>query len=322
MNGAEKASDVDFEAAAWAVRLENGDLTDAEQQRLEAWLDRDPRCVGALVRAQAVWVDLDRVVAQTPDEEKTVAAPRHRWFEPRRLAAAAAVVIAAIVGAGVYDYYDGQLSSARGEIRRVALEDGSSLILNSASVVRVRYRDGQRMVELRRGEASFQVAHDTARPFVVRAGGVAVRAVGTSFAVRLQPQEVSVVVDEGTVEVKRTEKAPAAGDAQQLVTRDETLTVQPAANMQKAKLTGREIARRLAWRDGVLIFDGQKLSEAVLEINRYAGKAIVIDDKRLADKVLVGAFRLGDSKTFADSVVAAYGAKLNERNGALHLSVR
>jgi transmembrane sensor len=318
MNGAEKASDVDFEAATWAVRIEKGDLTDAEQQTLEAWLARDPRCVGALVRAQAIWVDLDRVAAEASEAGEPVAAPApRRPVQPRMLAAAASVLLAAVLGYVTYDRFEGRISAERGEIRRVTLEDGSSLILNSSSVVQVRYQRGVRQVVLRNGEASFQVAHDTARPFVVQAGDVAVRAVGTSFAVRLQPEEVSVLVDEGTVEVK----PPAGVEQAQMVTRDETLVVGPG-NLQKAHLGEREMTRRLAWRDGLLIFDGQRLAEAAVEVNRYAQKPIVIDDKRLADKILVGAFRLGDSKTFADSVVAAYKARLNDRNGALHLAMR
>src|SRR5690606_12218051 len=70
-----------------------------------------------------------------------------------------------------------------GEVTRVALEDGSTIVLNSNTAVRVRYRSGRRDIQLVRGEATFQVRHDPVRPFIVRAGEVQARAVGTEVAV-------------------------------------------------------------------------------------------------------------------------------------------
>ncbi|HEY3814135.1 MAG TPA: FecR domain-containing protein [Caulobacteraceae bacterium] len=323
-------ADVDSEAAAWAVRLEAGELTDADRHDLEAWLEGDVRHVGALVRAQAIWVDLDRVAAMKAGHARHLEIVSKR--EPRtrardwtrtlagklQLAAAAAAVLVCAVSFGVYDHFDGRLVSTHGEVRRVALSDGSTVILDSDSIVQVKFHPGgERTVFLRQGEASFQVAHDKTRPFIVHANDVAVRAVGTSFAVKLQPDKVSVTVAEGTVLVKR----PIGGGRQErhYVTRNGALVAQGAQPMKASVLSGEDVARQLAWRDGQLDFNGESVVQAAAAVNRYATRPVIVDDPRLSQKTFVGVFRMGDSKAFADTAAAAYDDQVIEQEDGLHI---
>ncbi|MGI8839782.1 MAG: FecR family protein [Caulobacteraceae bacterium] len=332
MTRAAKSADVDAEAALWAVRLEAGDLSDAAGHDLEIWLERDVRHVGALVRAQAVWIDLDRVAALNAGVERTAGRGRERrrprrfalWKahrpSPSQWAAAAASLAVCMASIGLYDHFDGRIAANRGEVRRVALDDGSTVILDSASVVQVKFSGAERTVFLRRGEASFQVAHNKARPFVVHAGDLAVRAVGTNFAVSLQPDRVAVTVAEGVVEVKKiVGHAPAE---RRLVGRDEELVASAARPMKSSAIAEADLARELAWRDGMLIFSGQKIAQAAVEVNRYARRPVVIDDPDLEGDAFVGVFRLGDSRAFADSAAAAYNDEVVERDGGLHIVAR
>jgi transmembrane sensor len=329
------SDDADSVAAAWAVRLDAGDLSDVERQELEAWLERDVRHVGALVRAEAVWLDLDRVAALRAGADAPMALsgePRRRrprtprWLSRKnerfRLGLAAAAAALITVGAvGGYQYFDGRLVANKGEVRRVALDDGSTVILDSSAIVQVRFARGERTVYLKRGDASFQVAHDRSRPFVVHAGDVAVRAVGTNFAVGMQPDKVSVTVAEGVVEVKRP--GPVRGvPERRLVGRNVALTAQREQPMKAAGLSEAQLARKLAWRDGLLMFDGETVGQAAVEVNRYAALRVVIDDPKLAGKTFVGVFRLGDSKAFANTAAAAYDDKVVEADDALHIAVR
>ncbi|MGH7956227.1 MAG: FecR family protein [Opitutaceae bacterium] len=96
--------------------------------------------------------------------------------------------------------------------QRQTLADGSVVELNAGADILVDFSPARRSVRLVRSEAHFAVATDATRPFVVSAGGVEVRAVGTEFAVRFGSQEIAVLVTEGQVAVART-AAPAPADA-------------------------------------------------------------------------------------------------------------
>src|SRR3569832_826529 len=172
--GAGESADIESRAAAWVIRASEGPLSDAEQQELDTWLAGNSRHVGAYVRAQAIWVDVDRVAALGGLSAAPVP-PRRVWhWQPMALAASLCALMAgSYVG---YDHFAGRISTARGEVRQVALDDGSIIFLNGDSTVQVRYSKDERQVILRGGEASFRVAHNKARPFIVTAEGVSVRA--------------------------------------------------------------------------------------------------------------------------------------------------
>lgn len=314
--------DIEETAARWVMRLDGGALLDAEQRELDAWLAADTRHLGALVRAQAAWADLDRVAAlaagRAPLEPRPVA---WQW---QRAAAIAAVTLGVIASLAFVNsrYLAGRESTQVGEVRRLALEDGSALALNTASVLQVKFADDERRIVLRKGEASFQVAHDEQRPFVVQAGDVLVRAVGTAFSVRMRDQDVEVVVTEGVVEVRRD--GGTARSAAERVARNQEVVVttakQPAAQpMAVAALNDNEVARRLAWQDGRLVFQGEELANAVAEVNRYSPLPVVIDDPALGRKSFVGVFRVGDTRAFAQAAATAFDAQVHEEDGALHL---
>ena len=200
------------------------------------------------------------------------------------------------------------------------LDDGSTVVLNTDSFVQVRFRKDRRDIILRKGEASFQVAHDAFRPFVVHAAdGVAVKAVGTAFAVREGPKGVLVTVAEGVVEVARPQKATKAVE-RRYVTRDNQVVALNAAPMKQSSVGESQVSRRLAWREGLLMFDGETLGQAAAEVNRYTQTPVVIDDPRLADKHFVGVFQVGDVRAFARAAGAAFDAQVAQKDdGSLHL---
>lgn len=314
--------DIEETAARWVMRLDGGALLDAEQRELDAWLAADTRHLGALVRAQAAWADLDRVAALAAG--RTPLKPRPVAWQWQRAAAVAAVTLGVIASLAFVNsrYLAGRESTQVGEVRRLALEDGSALALNTASVLQVKFADDERRIVLRKGEASFQVAHDEQRPFVVQAGDVLVRAVGTAFSVRMRDQDVEVVVTEGVVEVRRD--GGTARIAAERVARNQEVVVttaeQPAAQpMAVAALNDNEVARRLSWQDGRLVFQGEELANAVAEVNRYSPLPVVIDDPALGRKSFVGVFRVGDTRAFAQAAATAFDAQVHEEDGALHL---
>ncbi len=318
MNSVARNSEIEDTAAAWVLRLDRGDISEDEQRELETWLEADTRHRGEFVRAQAMWVDLDRVAAlhagRAPLEP-----PAERSPYLRAASFAGAVLAAGVVLAlGVNTYLSGRETTDVGEVRRITLDDGSAVALNTASLLQVQFRADERRVVLRRGEASFQVAHDVERPFVVQARDVSVRAVGTAFTVRVLESAVAVTVSEGVVEVVRDAEASGATDKTRAGRNREVVAAaeQPLA---AAPLEEKEVARRLSWEQGRLVFDGDRLDDAVEEVNRYSAVRVVIDDPALRGKSFVGVFRTGDARAFASAAAVAFEVPLREEDGALHL---
>ena len=111
--------------------------------------------------------------------------------------------------------------TAIGALQKLDLPDGSVALLNTDSAIDTAFTATERRVRIVRGEVFFTVAKDAARPFVVTAGTVAVRAVGTAFNVQRHHGSVEVLVTEGRVRVTD------AADGRSLLPKRETEAVEP-----------------------------------------------------------------------------------------------
>lgn len=194
---------------------------------------------------------------------------------------------------------DLMLETAVGELRKVPLSDGSLASLDSATRLEIRIDTTQRHIQMQRGQAWFQVASDSTRPFVVTAGTVSVMAVGTAFAVQRQSNGTKVVVTEGVVNVIRVaDQIPlrvAAG--QQAFVPEQHGAV--AVRYQTAADT-----RQLAWREGMIVLKNDTLAQAVEQFNRYNRRQLVIADSTLRNRTFVGRYRVDEAEQFANDVRA------------------
>ena len=293
-----RPEDIDAEAARHVARMDGDDWSDAQEAELEAWLARDPRHPGALLRAQAAWMTLDRVLAPhaaSREDAAPVAAPR---FSRRGLLAGGGAAIAASIAWVALLSGGTSYATAVGEIRRVPLGDGSIAAINTASAIAVRLEETARDVRLDRGEAWFQVAKDRNRPFVVAAGRVRVRAVGTAFSVRRGDGGAHVLVTEGAVEVWA---AGAEGHRVRLTAGSRAFVADNAA-IEEAPAAPSAIDRALAWRNGKIDLAGDRLDGAVAEFNRYNQRQIVVGDPAIAGERFDGVFRTDDPEGFAKAV--------------------
>jgi transmembrane sensor len=143
---------------------------------------------------------------------------------------------------------------------------------------------------------------------------VEVTAVGTEFAVDLHDRQVTVTVAQGQVRVAQDDSPGSP----RLVGRDQEL-VASDAGIRRADLDPSEVQRLLAWRQGLIVFDGQTLGYAVSEVNRYANVPVTIDDPTLARAEFVGVFHLGDARSFAQAAARAFNGSVTERADGLHL---
>jgi transmembrane sensor len=315
----------DLEAAQWAVRLQLRPLDREEEAELDRWIRSDSRHRGALLRARAAWLDLDRLAALGANgQSEPLGAPLGSSLEPSRrwfiAAGVTALMCAGSAGAWWFSRRGDVYASSAGEIRRVTLSDGSRMVLNTDSMAKVSFSEVEREIELESGEGLFQVAKDPARPFVVRTGFVSVRAVGTVFAVRALDDRVDVTVTEGVVEV--IDRSRSGSALVRRVSVNEHATVLQSRQIEIEHLTRDEAERRVAWRQGLVDFAGEPLSDAVAEMNRQNHLQILIDDPSLGSRPIVGLFRADDPEGFAAAVAVALGTQSVKENGAIHIRSR
>lgn len=285
------------EAAAWAVRHP---LDTAGQAALDAWLARDPRHAGALLRAMAGLSAIDR--ALRPEAAKAEL-PRYRQ-PPRRLVLAGigGAMAAAVAGMIGWTRTRGErVVTARGEIRRLPLGDGSVATINTSSEIRVMLDSETRRVALESGQAWFQVAKDRARPFIVDAGIAQARAVGTAFSVRRGADGVQVTVTEGVVAVWPSD----AGGTMTILKAGQFADFTAGAPTPAIGTAPARIERALAWRSGEIALENESLASAVEQFNRYNHRQLVIADPGLADERLVGLFQIDKPEDFAATLATS-----------------
>lgn len=319
---------IDINAAAWIARCDRGPLDDAEQAQLDTWLAQDPRHLGAFCRAQAVMARLERAgslgEAYDPEQFAQLLAPKTVDHGRRRMlglagAGLAAGVVAAVVGSDWLSVRGQHFSTRLGQVLRVPLDDGSSVTLNSATEILVEFSRNRRLVRLLRGEALFDVASNVLRPFVVQAAQARVVAVGTSFIVsRGRESLVEVMVREGSVEFI-ADVAAAADDPVRLVA-DMLVRVDFDHHVQIAKLAPLEVSQRLAWRNGMISFNGDTLAQAARQFSHYNSVRIVIQDPQVAHRRVVGLYSATDPVGFARAVALSMDLRVQRHGNQVILS--
>ncbi len=322
----ESATDIDRAAAQWAAKVDRG-LSRAEQTDFDTWLAEDVRRPGAYGRVRAVALHTQRAAALGPAfAPQDVQPARPREGRSRRAvlwggAGVAASVVGALgwLGASLFGRTQ-RFQTRKGEIRQIALDDGSVITLNTASGVAVDFDASRRGVRLIDGEAMFDVAHDPKRPFVVSAGAALVRAIGTSFTVsRLADKPIQVVVREGVVEMSQVSEKTVAPVRLAANTRGLAPLLSGAAPIVVTPMRTSEVRDQLAWRDGRIAFEGQTLGDAALQFGRYSETRILIDDPALAREEVAGLYQADDPVGFAQAVALSLGARTQVEAGAVRI---
>jgi transmembrane sensor len=185
------------------------------------------------------------------------------------------------------------------------LPDGSHVELNRGARLQAAFTATERRVRLENGEASFMVAKDPSRPFVVEGEGVEARAVGTVFHVRLAAGLAEVLVTEGVVRVASPHSAAVALAAKQRV----VVARNSSAPVRVETVSDAEIARTLAWQPQMLDFDDTPLSAVVADFNRHNPIRLVITDAAIAGLRMNGLFRSDNVAGFARLLAKNYGIR-------------
>ena len=326
---------IETAAAEWLVEREEG-FAPGRKAQFAAWRAADPRHEAAVLRTERA-LDLigdmpairAPLAARLAEETKVV---RPVFFRAPVWAAglAAALTLAAVAWwfvpsrpAATQHY-----ATAATRQQQVALVDGSVVNLNVSTNVQVALTPSARHVKLTAGEAHFAVAHDTARPFIVTAGGVSVRAVGTAFSVRLGAQGVEVLVTEGKVEVTRDDTGSAPVTALPaahplLVAGERTLIARDVApaTTRVERVDADTLQTAVRWHSQIMTFTDLPLRDAVALFNRRNVQQLVLADAALGERKIGGTFAADQVEAFV-RLLAAEGEIAIERRTTTEIVLR
>ena len=346
------------EASAWLIKLDGDNPPSAEElAALREWLERSPHHREQLGSFADFWGKMNVLTElavplghpQGRAKRSFVANLRHALPQTGRAGWVAAVIIFGIGAAAVLSLRpDSLLSSngfyatAVGQQLSTTLADGSVVLLNTNSQIKVDYGNGYRDIRLLQGEAHFTVAKNAAHPFRVFAGNGRVQAVGTAFSVYLKHNTIDVTVTEGEV-VLAYVYHPGAGRLPQQETgpggdrssgsnaivdsgfiktvgviragESATLRSGPDADIINTinaieTVGAQEMAQRLSWREGMLTFAGDPLEDVVVEISRYTTVSIEITDPVVRAMRIGGRFPIGETDAMFDALEANFGLRV------------
>jgi transmembrane sensor len=316
------------QANEWFVENRGGPLDREARSRFMAWLKASPVHVGEYLAIAGLARDLDTAARTTDIPLEPLLARARAQADPVTLgpsvlghapvatrsrvwrvwSPAAAAALAFLALTALWLTRDGErfglpktYRTAHGEQSERVLPDGSVLHLNTDSQVTVRYSRRERVVDLDRGQAVFQVTHESARGFRVAAGNAQVLDVGTQFDVYRRPEAVVVTVVEGTVAVytgspQLTPMALRVGAGYQVEVRVPVGVPRPV-----------DAGAAVAWLKRQIVFENQPLGEVADEFNSYGHIAIEIDDEALRALPITGVFDAYDTDSFV-----AFLATLND----------
>ena len=310
------------EAAAWHVRLGVRNVSTATIEEFFTWRS-EPANAEAYRRVEKIWADAGKLVDDPEIADALEAAMSRKAGAassrgvPRTLLGLAAVGAAAALAIGAWAWQQSRtvFATGVGEQRLVQLADGSSIRLDTASRIRVRFADDRRLVDLERGQALFTVAHDRDRPFIVDAGATQVTAVGTVFDVRRDGATVRVTLVSGAVDVTPEGEGRAV---RRMAAGEQTRVSSNGLDTQAA-----DVEAETSWTDGRIVFRDTPLRQAVSEVNRYLTAKIELDAASLDAVPVNGVFRTGDRDAFVSTASQAFGLEVSPGpDGTVRLSER
>lgn len=342
----ESRETIAHEAREWLVRLDGDELLgEQEQQALQLWAARSPAHKQELVRVAEFW-DSSNILTEllVPMHQVAIATRRsenRRGLVGRLLTTtgggavmAMSVLLAVFTLRGLWlpapvDATNGIYAAAIGELREETLADGSVLQINTDSQVLVEYSEQRRKIRLLRGEAHFEVTHNSEWPFEVYAGKAMVKAVGTAFLVRLEAQQLSVIVTDGRVDIaasKAVESAKLQSQSGSIGLQDTVAELERLGSLAEGEgvsfneainpkaqqlLAQKDMERQLSWREGYLVFEGEPLAVVVSELNRYLPMQVEIADDVLSDIPIGGRFKVGELEALFDVLESSFNVRVS-----------
>jgi len=306
---------IEDEANEWFMLITSGEATDSDIEAFDVWYNQDPLHHQAYVKTSQIWNELG-ILERTPQGEslrqsvanlteedhflKRLSSWIGQSFKAPQYAFASAIAVI-----GLVYYLQMPLSheaeiyqTTTSEVKEIHLADNSIITLGAMSRVEVVYETNKRSVQLIEGQAFFDVARNSQRPFYVSANGTEVRVLGTQFDVHLGQKSMTVGVLEGKVRVT-PERDRLNPSSSKILTAGQMVSASPSGvmnNIRTAQIKPGD------WRNGRLTYKDEVFAEVIADVNRYYSRHIVLEDDNLANIYVTTSFDVKQIDVFLKSL--------------------
>jgi transmembrane sensor len=301
----------------WFLRLNEPSRSQGDERSFAFWMESSAENRDAWRKACRTWEIMGETVpgfelsyqSKRPTENRRPKVMRALLPIGRRrfaigFAALAACLVAVVAAPTFLTRFEADYATATAEIRRITLQDGSTVDLGASSAITVHFSAEGRQVRLLSGEAYFDVRPDTTRPFTVKTGELDVTAIGTAFDVNITPEIETVQLAHGIVNLS----SDAGGDTVRMIAGD-TVTLDRASGRLSRSTV--EIDTIASWRDRKLFVQDVPISSVIAELQRYHPSWITMASVELGDRRITGLYDLSDPDRALEALVSPYGGKVH-----------
>ena len=300
------------QAVTWFVALQSEHSDKRQSARFQRWLDSDPSHPLAYAEAEKLWANFDSL--KTTDVPE-LAVARSASAQSVPLKSLSILLLCSVLTGWWLDYrVKPQLYQTDvGQQLAFSFTDGSSIQLNVNSRISVRLSWCRRQIQLLEGEALFNVAHESFRPFIANAMGLRVRDIGTRFLLSRRFDKVRVSVLEGEVALKTNRSW-----MEQSLTTGQGRELDRFGRLQK--LSDDSVEAEVAWTEGRLVFNRAPLSEIVTTLERHHNVRFILSDTALGQQTLSGSFEIRDLEPFLRAVRVTLPVKVVRKQDTIFFS--
>lgn len=306
------------EAMDWFLRLNEPARTADDEKAFALWLNGSAENRQAWAKASRTWEVMGATAPSHPSLMQNAPA-----FERRRspgtgrvrktararnisiaVAALAACLVAVVTAPEILTRSNADYTTATAEVRKITLEDGSTVELSAASALAVDFSSGKRQVRLLSGQAFFDVRPDASRPFTVKTDELDVTVVGTAFDVNITSETETVQLAHGAVNL-----SDAKGTETLRMTAGDTVSLdRSSGRLKRATVDVDAIA---SWRDRKLFVQDVPISAVIAELQRYHQSWIQLASLELGDRRVTGLYDLSDPDRALEALVSPFGGKVH-----------
>lgn len=299
----------------------NGTTTPAEEDELMLLIAQSNSSTDIDSIMQDVWEDSEHTISIDAARSKkiidSITLRKNKSFVHLFRIAAALLVVLLVVGAISYnidltkEHVAKELLRVESGHRLVLLPDSSTVILNEGSELTFpKTFDGIMIREVfLTGEGFFDVRHDREKPFIVHAGNLQTKVLGTAFNIRAyrNQAEIIVTVRRGKVQVSDDDKLIG------IISQDQQITFNKTRNASAQ--TAIESENTVRWAEQDIFFDDVTLAQAVARLDERFGVKIEFANIRISQCRFTATFIRGENLKEILEVICEFNHAVIEMQG-------